>query len=275
MIGVEALKRRTITDDYRLLTAPSWLQLDVGNICNLKCRMCCGYSSSRIDADAVHRQWNGTAPAGGEKLPTGKRWFEDKSFIRNELFRDPKEIKQLEFLGGETLLIKEIGDILECLIDAGVADSILLMATTNGTVVNSPWLALAQEFQELRLNVSVDGVDEYYEYIRYPAIWSAVTRNIELLRKQERTHVTAIATLQAYNVLNIVELFRYLDFISLDFYAYPVSHPSYLSPMVLPPAARRLAIERLRSYAVGDCLPKNRELVLGLAGGWRRRATRN
>ena len=104
-------------------------------------------------------EWHGTA--GGEKLPTGKRWFEDKSFIRNELFRDPKEIKQLEFLGGETLLIKEIGDILECLIDAGVADSILLMATTNGTVVNSPWLALAQEFQELRLNVSVDGVDEY------------------------------------------------------------------------------------------------------------------
>lgn len=43
--------------------------------------------------------------------------------------------------------------------------------------------------------------------------------------------------------------------------------PPYLSPMVLPPTGRRLAIERLRSYAVGDCLPKNRELVLGLAGG--------
>ena len=40
-----------------------------------------------------------------------------------------------------------------------------------------------------------------------------------------------------------------------------------LSPMVLPPSGRRLAIERLRSYAERDCLPKNRELVFGLASG--------
>lgn len=267
MLGIEALKARTVADDYRLPTTPSWLQLDVGNVCNLKCRMCCGYSSSRIDQDPVHRQWNGGAPADGGRLPTGKRWFEDKNFILSELFQHPKQIKQLEFLGGETLLIKEIGDILKCLIDAGVADNIVLMATTNGTVVKSPWLGLTQKFQELHLNVSIDGVDKYYEYIRYPARWSTLTRNIELLRKQSHTHLTAIATLQAYNALNIVELFKYLDSIKLDFYAYPVSHPPYLSPMVLPPAGRRLAIERLRSYAVGDCLPKNRELVLGLAGG--------
>ena len=79
--------------------------------------------------------------------------------------------------------------------------------------------------------------------------------------------MTAVATLQAYNALNIVDLFKYLDSIGLDFYAYPVSHPSYLSPMVLPPSGRRLAIERLWSYAEGDCLPKNRELVFGLASG--------
>jgi hypothetical protein len=92
-------------------------------------------------------------------------------------------------------------------------------------------------------------------------------RNIEILRKRSSTWLMAIATLQAYNALNIVDLFKYLDSIGLDFYAYPVSHPPYLSPTVLPPRARRLASERLRSYAAGDCLPKNRELVLGLAGG--------
>ena len=92
-----------------------------------------------------------------------------------------------------------------------------------------------------------------------------LTGNIQILKQQSRTHLTAIATLQAYNALNIVELFRYLDSIGVDFYAYPVSHPAYLSPIVLPPAARRSAAERLRSYAAADCLPKNRELILGLA----------
>ena len=93
-IGIEVLKARAIADDYRLVTTPSWLQLDVGNLCNLKCRMCCGYSSSRIDEDLVHRQWNGRAPNEQERLPTGKRWVEDKNFILTELFRHPEQVKQ-------------------------------------------------------------------------------------------------------------------------------------------------------------------------------------
>jgi MoaA/NifB/PqqE/SkfB family radical SAM enzyme len=200
-------------------------------------------------------------------LPTGKRWVEDKNFILTELFRHPEQVKQLEFLGGETLLIKEVRDILECLIEAGVADNVVLIATTNGTVIKSPWLGLAERFKQLALNVSIDGLGRYYEYIRYPARWSTLTRNIEILKKRSRTRLTAIATLQAYNALNIVDLFKYLDSIGLDFYAYPVSHPPYLSPMVLPPSGRRLAIQRLWSYAERDCLPKNRELVFGLASG--------
>ena len=266
-ISIEVLKARAIADDYRVLTTPSWLQLDVGNLCNLKCRMCCGYSSSRIDQDPVHRQWNGGAPAYHKRLPTGKRWFEDKNFILAEVFRHPEQVRQLEFLGGETLLIKEVGDILECLIEAGVADNIVVMATTNGTVIKSPWLALAERFKELILNVSIDGFGRYYEYIRYPARWSTVTRNIETLKTRSRTRLTAIATLQAYNALNIVELFRYLDSVGLDFYAYPVIQPAYVSPKVLPLRARKLAIKRLSAYAETDCLPKNRELVMGLAQG--------
>lgn len=266
-LDIDELKAEAIASDYRLLTTPSWLQLDVGNLCNLKCRMCCGYSSSRIDQDPVHRQWNGGAPANKKRLPTGKRWFEDKNFILTELFRQPEQVKQLEFLGGETLLIKEVGDILECLIEAGVAGNIVLMATTNGTVINSPWLALAEKFKELALNVSIDGFGPYYEYIRYPGRWSTVTRNIEILKKRSRTRLTAIVTLQAYNALNIVDLFKYFDSIGLDFYAYPVSTPEYLSPMVLPSSARRLAVERLLLYAEEECVPKNRELVLGLASG--------
>jgi MoaA/NifB/PqqE/SkfB family radical SAM enzyme len=266
-LSIDALKAKTISDDYRIVTTPTWLQLDVGNLCNLKCRMCQGYSSSRIDEDPIHRQWNGSAPPKTKKSPTGKRWFEDKDFIRSELFRNPGDVKQLEFLGGETLLIKEIGEILQCLIEAGVAENIVLMASTNGSVIKSPWLALTEKFKELALNVSIDGFEKYYEYIRYPARWSTLTRNIEILKERPRTRLTAVATLQAYNALNIVELFRYLDSIGLDFYAYPVSQPEYLSPKMLPPAARRLAMERLRSYAEGDCLPKHQELVLGLASG--------
>jgi MoaA/NifB/PqqE/SkfB family radical SAM enzyme len=266
-IDIDVLKARAISNDGRVRTTPSFLQLDVGNLCNLKCRMCQGYSSSQIDRDPVHRQWNGAAPLDKERLPTGKRWFEDKDFILTELLQDPDQIKLLQFLGGETLLIKEIRNILEILIGAGVAQNITLLAATNGTVIKSPWLDLAERFKQLSLNVSLDGFGKYYEYIRFPARWLTVTRNIETLRQRSKTWVMVIATLQMYNALNIVELFEYLDSVELDFYAYPVAGPGYLSPKLLPPRARQLAIKRLSSYAETGCLPKNRELVMGLAKG--------
>ncbi len=188
--------------------------------------MCCGYSSSRIDEDLVHRQWNGGAPVDEGRLPTGKRWFEDKNFILTELFRHPEQIKQLEFLGGETLLIKEVGDILEYLIDAGVADNIVLMATTNGTVVKSPWLGLTENFKELRSERehrrSRLSITSIFGILRGGVLSHGTSR---LLEKQSRTRLTAIVTLQAYNALNVVQLFKYLDSIGLDFYAYPVRHP--------------------------------------------------
>jgi MoaA/NifB/PqqE/SkfB family radical SAM enzyme len=270
MIEIKALKAKTIAEDFRVPTTPSWLQLDVGNLCNLKCRMCQGYSSSRIDQDPVHRRWNGGAPPDKERFPNGKRWFEDKNFIMTELLQQPGQVKLLQFLGGETLLIKEVGDILQYLIDAGVADNIHLLATTNGTVIKSPWLGLAERFRYLVLNISIDGFGRYNEYIRYPGRWDNLSRNIEILRKRSRTRLSVVTTLQAYNALNIVELFRYLDSNKLEFFAQPVVHPHYLNPQTLPPSVRRLAGARLRSYAAEDCLPKNRELILSLAGGLER-----
>jgi MoaA/NifB/PqqE/SkfB family radical SAM enzyme len=39
---------------------PASFQLWLGNLCNLKCRSCCGTYSSRIAADEVHASWRGT-----------------------------------------------------------------------------------------------------------------------------------------------------------------------------------------------------------------------
>ena len=44
-------------NDYNMPDRPEWLDLDVGNLCNLKCRMCNSYSSSGIAADPVHSRW--------------------------------------------------------------------------------------------------------------------------------------------------------------------------------------------------------------------------
>jgi len=54
---VEDIKAKARANDFRIPDGPEWLDLDVGNLCNLKCRMCHGLSSSSIDSDPVHSRW--------------------------------------------------------------------------------------------------------------------------------------------------------------------------------------------------------------------------
>jgi radical SAM family protein len=44
--------------------SPASFQLWLGNLCNIKCRSCCGTFSSRIAADQVHASWRGSDSQG-------------------------------------------------------------------------------------------------------------------------------------------------------------------------------------------------------------------
>ncbi|HEY8124911.1 MAG TPA: SPASM domain-containing protein [Methylocystis sp.] len=46
-----------LSNDFRMPEGPSWIDLDLGNLCNLKCRMCSPASSSSIASDPVHARW--------------------------------------------------------------------------------------------------------------------------------------------------------------------------------------------------------------------------
>lgn len=54
---IEDMKANARANDFRLPAGPEWIDMDVGNLCNLKCRMCHGLSSSSIANDPVHSRW--------------------------------------------------------------------------------------------------------------------------------------------------------------------------------------------------------------------------
>lgn len=70
----------TRKNDWRVEHRPSYLQLNMGNLCNLACRMCSSQYSSKIENDPVHSKW---APPSypdvarwrGSKLHIGPRPF--------------------------------------------------------------------------------------------------------------------------------------------------------------------------------------------------------
>jgi MoaA/NifB/PqqE/SkfB family radical SAM enzyme len=261
-ISLETLTAESASAEYRV-PAVRFVQLNVGNQCNLKCRMCDGVSSSRIALDEVHTKWTGVSfPLVSENL----HWWQRPDRIR-AILQHPHELDQLTIVGGEPLIIRELTDVLGHLVESGAAPKITLSVTTNGTTTHSPWLPLVQMFRVFHLYVSIDGYGPTYEYIRYPARWSTLEKNLDVFKKMRKTALSTSITLQAYNVLDIVTLFRFLDSRNMPFCVFNLEAPVPLSTKVLPPAARRLAASRLREYADSDCRPGQKDIVRSLATG--------
>lgn len=189
--------------DYRL-----------GNVCNLKCRMC-GPHSSQMWID----DWN-IVKSDQEKITEDQKflfskydWMIGENLI-NEFKSKISHIDQLHFAGGEPLISPQMFSLLKVCVDSGVAKNITLSYNTNITQLPSHVLEIWKHFKGIRLLCSVDGVGEINDYIRYPSKWDIIDRNLSFL--DDHFHdfnikeITLCCTVQIYNILDLPELYEYV-----------------------------------------------------------------
>jgi len=213
------------------------LDLRLGNMCNLRCRMCDPYSSS-----AWMKEWREL----GELVPQP----DEKNWIRlekNTWPEDPRVWEQLKkvvpslrvvrLTGGEPFLVTANKEFLKYCIQSGHASHIELNYSTNGTVWDNDLPEIWKHFEKVNLKVSVDGLHEVNDYIRSPSRFEQVIRNIEKMQELETSSnvvVSIACTVQIYNIFQIsslIEFFRNKNlFVKLDF----VQDPSHLALGVLP-----------------------------------------
>jgi hypothetical protein len=148
-----------------------------------------------------------------------------------------------------------------------VAPEITLELNTNCTVVKNTILNKFYNFKRVYIGLSIDAYGFYYEYIRYPAKWDIIKKNIAKLiaLPSDKFTVTAVSILHAYNALNIVDLLRYFDKIGVDYGIEIASEPRFIALGVLPSRVRMLAAGRLRAYANSDCPTDRRAHILSVA----------
>lgn len=267
---IEQMIALATDNDLRLPLLPSTVEIEVGNLCNFKCRMCNGNLSSMIAKDPVHQAWAANqfcASHDGPHVQSNRDNFRQLKSLANlsAKLADPDcQIKRLYFIGGEPLLVREIGTLLEELIAAGRAQHISLLFVSNGSVIPS-WFSLAKQFRHVDVTVSIDGYGDLHNYIRYPGRWPDLVENLQALREIPNVHVVATTTISMLNVLSVTRLFRYLDSVDIGLSAYLLHWPRYLMVGALPSSVRRLAAMRLKEYGVNDCRPHHRALVLSLA----------
>jgi len=191
-----------------------YLDLRLGNTCNLKCVMCSPHDSSLwvpehskvypVFQSPLIRKQMGWHPELHNNV-----WHENPEFWQ-EVFDQIPNIKQLYFAGGEPLLIKEHRRFLEEIVARGYADKITLRYNTNGTLISESMIGLWSKFRKVKVGFSLDGMGNRGHYIRYPLDWATVERNLHLLDSAPDTIQTNIAfAVQIVNNKHVPDFIRW------------------------------------------------------------------
>ncbi len=181
----ERLKR---TDESGAVARePIFLDLRLGNFCNLRCAMCSWPTSSSHGLGTSARL-----------EPYDDDFFEEFATIANQ-------IERIYFAGGEPLLQAGHRRAIELLVESGRAPLVDLVYNTNLTVLPNWCLDAWTKFRRVDLGVSCDGVGELFEEIRQGARWSSLVGNLARLRASS-VCIRLAVTVQRANARGILAL---------------------------------------------------------------------
>jgi MoaA/NifB/PqqE/SkfB family radical SAM enzyme len=236
-----------------------FLDLKLGNICNLKCRICGSWSSSTFATEEITHIPDPAFRKSSyhyQMLRQGA-WPRENRTFWDQVDAMLDQIRYIEFTGGEPFMIQEHFDMLQGMVDRGIAHQVEIHYNTNGT--HYPELAeqIWQHFKTVEIAVSIDDLAERFEYQRTNAVWSEVMTNIDRFRElRDRHHnikLQVCSTVNIFNVWHLESLAEWIDMQAFDFVYWNMLHEArYFSIASLPVAAKQRASARLDSATVND-----------------------
>jgi organic radical activating enzyme len=212
------------------------IELRLSNVCNLKCLMCHPISSSLVAAERhQHREKfkNLNNPQLSFYNPKSSNYFETQQF--RDWFRTiSPSLRKVHITGGEPFLIPTVTDLLNQLLP--MASDILLGFNTNLTLMSADQIKLLQQFPNLNLSVSLEGVGPMNDWIRYPSRWNVIDQNINLVKEKiPSARLLVHHVLQHTSVHSLPGLLEYCKKMSLNYMLSPVQSIDCLSlDSVLP-----------------------------------------
>ena len=231
-----------------------FVDLKLGNICNLKCRICGSWSSSKWADEELKY-----TPNVKKENHIAYQWLKQGAWPRNKdttfwnnLKQLLPDIKYMEFTGGEPFLIQEHFDLLKFAVEQGYSKNIDIHYNTNGTVEpDESWLW--QHFGRVDIAFSIDNVGDRFEYERYGAKWKEVNDNISWIssyKQHDGVNLTTqlCFTVNIQNVYYLDELLAWADTKGFDNIYFNMLHsPDHMSIQKMTPAAKDLVLNKLKT----------------------------
>lgn len=226
--------------------------VNFSNICNLKCVMCDGVTSSAWQPNE-------------EQLNLKFRSFQNFSitdFSFDDFNFPLDDLQRIDFRGGEPLMSEKHFQFLELLIQKGLAKDITLGYITNGTKRPKICETLFPYFKNIIMNISFEAVGPLYKYIRgWHYDITEVEKAVKFFNQFENLYGGFLCCFQAYNVFEYIKIYEYILKISngtrfsiKDFHEL-VLDPDYISYKVLPMPFRMVAIKEMEKSNYKELKP--------------------
>jgi hypothetical protein len=213
-------------------TLPIDLHIDLGNYCNLACKMCWSGASSSIASQMVkwgnedHRQYLGT-----DWTKNSEVW---NRFL-NELLTIPK-LKNIHFMGGETILTKRFEEFVDFLILNNRFD-LCMSFVTNGTTFNESLMSKLKLFTRVGIEVSIETTTVHNDYVRQGTDTIKVLANIQRYKDLCNNSAISLTLRPAISALTIGYYYTLLEYClknKLLIKSLLVTNPRHLSASRLP-----------------------------------------
>lgn len=182
------------------------LDISFSNTCNLTCAMCSNKWSSK---------WNELtrdAPEEILKITNQTKQFTHTLSYKDidELLDNSKDLVRVVIKGGEPLYDKKTLYYLENLLE--IHPNVDVTIVTNFTIFNEKILT---KFPNLKLNLSIDGINKTYEYIRgfeFEVIKENFIKASELKKKMSIHY-----TITAYNLHQTLDTYNFFSNLSIQY----------------------------------------------------------
>lgn len=272
--GKESLRQRQMQyfpNDYEQFIktgqwkhGPKTAVFKTSNVCNLACRSCAGWDSNSYTKEGLYYAEQYNLPENRFIPVLGPKHMD---FMQ---YKDiASNLEKIDFFGGEPLLNTTQLDLLEYLTEQGLSKDITLFYSTNCT--NKPTDRLKQawsKFKRLELSLSVDGLGNKFEYLRYPGVWNEAEEIIDglLNLKHEldcEVYTMGSLTVSAMNCYDVDAIYHWHKQTIGDVYVNMVNSPSYLAVHILPESVKSVIREHVKhqdTLGYLDIAPSNPEL---------------
>jgi sulfatase maturation enzyme AslB (radical SAM superfamily) len=209
------------------------IEVLVNNTCNLKCFMCDPAYSTALGKERQSLGWISSYPVTNHS---------------NEVavaIKQLPNLKTVSFIGGEFFFAKDTIPLLEMAIEHDLKINI----ATNATVLLPTHIELLKKAKAIDIQVSLDGIGESYDFMRYPATWEVVRRNILTLKRilpGQTVHVHAIA--QPLNIQYIAPLMSWCNENMIKIRVINLQAPSWLEWRILKEDEKKILSDLLDQH---------------------------